>query len=46
MATIAHYRQVLKRDFFPQLKILSGFLSAPDIIQAVQQAGHVWRHRI
>jgi len=37
MARIAHFRRILKDDFFKRLKLFSEFLSAKDIIDAASQ---------
>jgi hypothetical protein len=34
MARIAHFRKILKDDFFKRIKFFSEFLSARDILEA------------
>jgi hypothetical protein len=46
MARIAHFRQILKDDFFKKIKFFSEFLSARDIIDAAAAENYHWRERI
>jgi len=46
MARIAHFRKILKDDFFKRLKFFAEFLSARDIIDAAATENYRWRNRI
>jgi len=46
MAKIAHYRDLLKKDFLKRITLLADFLSAQDILAAAAAEGYCWRNRI
>ena len=46
MARIAHFRKILKDDFFKRIKFFAEFLSARDILDAAAAENYHWRERI
>ena len=46
MARIAHFRRILKDDFFKRIKFFAEFLSASDILDAAAAEKYHWRDRI
>ena len=46
MVRIAHFRRILKDDFFKRIKFFSEFLSARDILDAAAAENYHWRNRI
>jgi len=46
MARIAHFREILKDDFFKKIKFFAEFLSARDILDAAAAENYHWRERI
>jgi len=46
MARIAHFRKILKDDFFKRIKFFAEFLSARDILDAAAAENYHWRNRI
>ena len=46
MARIAHFRRILKDDFFKRIKFFAEFLSARDILDAAAAENYHWRDRI
>ena len=46
MARIAHFKKILKDDFFKKIKFFSEFLSARDIIDVAAAGNYRWRERI
>jgi hypothetical protein len=43
MARIAHFREILKDDFFKKIKFFAEFLSARDILDAAAAENYHWR---
>jgi hypothetical protein len=46
MARIAHFRKILKDNFFKRIKFFAEFLSARDILDAAAAENYHWRNRI
>ncbi|NIP55183.1 MAG: hypothetical protein GWN67_23550, partial [Phycisphaerae bacterium] len=46
MVRIAHFRRILKDDFFKRIKFFAEFLSARDILDAAAAENYHWRDRI
>lgn len=46
MAKIAHYRDLLKKDFLKRITLMADFFSAQDILAAAAVEGYCWRNRI
>jgi len=46
MARIAHFRKILKDNFFKRIKFFAEFLSARDILDAAAAENYHWRERI
>ena len=46
MARIAHFRRILKDDFFKKIKFIAEFLSARDILDAAAAENYHCRDRI
>jgi hypothetical protein len=46
MASIAHYRQILKNDFSLGQRLLAGLWQDQFVVQAAMALGHRWRNRI
>ena len=46
MARIAHFRRILKDDFFKKIKFCAEFLSERDILDAAAGENYRWRNRI
>ncbi len=46
MARIAHFRRILKDDFFKRIKFCAEFLSERDILDAAAAENYHWRDRI
>jgi hypothetical protein len=46
MATIAFYRDILKRDFSRRTAVLAGLLSPDDLLTAAEAEDYHWRDRI
>ena len=46
MASMTHFREILKRDLFKQITFLRTFLSAKDVLSSVAAEGYQWRDRI
>ena len=46
MARIAHFRRILKDDFFKRIKFCAEFLSERDILDAAAGENYRWRDRI
>ena len=46
MVRIAHFRKILKDDFFKRIKFFAEFLSARDILDSAAAENYHWRKRI
>ncbi len=46
MTSVAHFHQILKKDFFNRIAFLRNYLSNSDILDAIESENYRWRKRI
>lgn len=46
MASIAHFKKILKHDFFEHIKCISDFISTQELVNAATKVHYHWRDRI
>ena len=46
MTSVAHFHQILKKDFFNRITFLRNYLSNADILNAIESENYRWRKRI
>ena len=46
MTSVAHFHQILKKDFFNRIAFLRNYLSNADILNAIESENYRWRKRI
>jgi transcriptional regulatory protein LevR len=46
MASIAHFKKILKHDFFEKIKCISDFISTQELMNATTKVNYHWRDRI
>jgi hypothetical protein len=46
MASMAHHRDVLKKQWFPKIKFIGEYLREPDLTEAAVAANYRWRDRV